>query len=105
MSGQLHALLPHNRKVSRPYWDSNQNSTDVKPTAWSLYQLHIKKAQCVSHKCHTILTGRWCDTVVLNEHSSADNINSDAKDSFCDKSEAVLNQFPKYRMQVFFRFR
>ena len=44
-------------------------------------------------RCHIILTGHWCDTVVLNVHSSADTTNSDAKDSFCDKPEAALINF------------
>jgi hypothetical protein len=44
--------------------------------------------------------GRWFDIIVINVHVPTEDKRDDTKDSFCEELEGVLDQFPKYNMQI-----
>jgi hypothetical protein len=48
----------------------------------------------------TLLTGRWCDIIVLNVHAPTEDKSDIKKGSFYEKLERVLDQFPKYHIKV-----
>jgi hypothetical protein len=49
------------------------------------------------------LGGRRCDIIVLNAHAPTEDKSDDAKDSFYGDLERVLDQFPKYHMEILVR--
>jgi hypothetical protein len=56
----------------------------------------------IAYSMHvTILSGRWCDIVVLNVHATVENKTDDTKDIFREVLERVFNQFPKSHMKIF----
>jgi hypothetical protein len=46
------------------------------------------------------LRGRWCDNIFLNVHAPTEDKSDDTKNSFYKKLECVLEQFPKYYMEI-----
>jgi hypothetical protein len=49
---------------------------------------------------YIILRGRWCNTIALNVHASCVDNSDDVKDCFYEKLERVLDQFPRYDMNI-----
>ncbi|PNF35141.1 hypothetical protein B7P43_G09272 [Cryptotermes secundus] len=47
-----------------------------------------------------ILRGRWCDTIVLNVHTPAEDKIDDIKNRFYEELEHVFDKFPKYHMTI-----
>jgi hypothetical protein len=63
--------------------------TEMKITNWEQECLHkrilssVKTAEFISNRMsYIVLSGRWCDTFVLNVHASSEEINVDSKDNF-----------------------
>jgi hypothetical protein len=49
---------------------------------------------------YIILTGRWCDIIVLNVHAPTENKINGMKDSFYEELERVFDKLPKYHMKI-----
>jgi hypothetical protein len=47
-----------------------------------------------------VLSGRWCNIIVLNVHASTEEESDDSKDSFYEELEEVFDHFPKYNMKI-----
>jgi hypothetical protein len=46
------------------------------------------------------LRGLWCDIVVLNVHAPTEDKSDETKHSFYEEPGRVLDQFPKYQMEI-----
>jgi hypothetical protein len=51
---------------------------------------------------YIMLTGCWCNIVVLNVHALCEDKSNDVKDSFFEELGCVFDQFPKYDKKIFF---
>jgi len=51
---------------------------------------------------YIILTGCWCDDIVLNVHAPSEEKRDDSKDSFYGELEQVFENFPMYLMKILF---
>jgi hypothetical protein len=49
---------------------------------------------------YTILRGRRCSMIVLNLHATREGKGDDVKDSFCEELGHVLDQFPRYNVNI-----
>jgi hypothetical protein len=47
-----------------------------------------------------ILTGHWCNIIVLNVHAPSEDKSDDVKDSFCEVLGSVFDQFPRQDMKI-----
>jgi hypothetical protein len=45
--------------------------------------------------------GRWCDVIVLDVHTTAEDESDATRDSFCEELERVLDQFYNNRLVCF----
>jgi hypothetical protein len=52
---------------------------------------------------YTILTGRWCDVIVLNVDAPKEDKTNDMKDRFYEKLQHVFDKFLKYHMKMLLR--
>jgi endonuclease/exonuclease/phosphatase family metal-dependent hydrolase len=48
---------------------------------------------------YIILTGRWCNIIVLNLHASCEDKGDDVKDSIYEEKGRAFDQFPRYDMK------
>jgi exonuclease III len=61
----------------------------------------VKRMEFISDRMsYIILTGRWCDIIVLNIHAPTNNKFHGIKDKFYDELEYVFDKFPKYHMKI-----
>jgi hypothetical protein len=49
---------------------------------------------------YIILRGRWCDIIVENVYSPAEDKIDDMNDTFYEKLKRVFDEFPKYHMKI-----
>jgi hypothetical protein len=49
---------------------------------------------------YIILTGRWCNIIVLNVHAPCEDKGNVVKDSFYEELGRVFDQFPRYNMKI-----
>jgi hypothetical protein len=49
---------------------------------------------------YIVLRGHWCSIIGLNAHAPTEEKGDDSKDSPCEESEPVFDQFPKYHMKI-----
>jgi glycerophosphoryl diester phosphodiesterase len=64
----------------------------------------VKRVEVFSDRMsYTVLRGRWCDIIVLNERASTEDKSNDSKDSFCEELEQALEHFPKYHIEILLR--
>jgi exonuclease III len=49
---------------------------------------------------YIILSGRWCNIIVLNVHAACEDKSDDIKDSFYEELARVFDQFPRYDMKI-----
>jgi len=49
---------------------------------------------------YVTLRGHWCDITVLNVRVTTEDESDDAKDKFYEEQEYVLDQFPKYHVNI-----
>jgi hypothetical protein len=52
---------------------------------------------------YIILSGRWCDIIVLNVHAPTEDKIDDIKDRFYEELEHVFDKYPKYHMKILLR--
>jgi hypothetical protein len=52
---------------------------------------------------YIILSGSWCDVIVLNVHAPTEDKTDDMKDSFYEEPERVIDEFPKLHMKILLR--
>jgi hypothetical protein len=61
----------------------------------------VKRVEFISNRMsYTIQRGRWCDDIVLNVRAPTEDRSDDAKDSFYEVPERVLDELPKYHMKM-----
>jgi exonuclease III len=61
----------------------------------------VRKVESISDwMLYIILTGRWCNIIVLNVHAPCEDKGDDDKDSFYEELGRVFDQFPRYDMKV-----
>ena len=61
----------------------------------------VKRVEFVSVKVsYIVLSGRWCNIIVLNVHAPSEENSDEAKDGFYEESEQVFDHFPKYHMKI-----
>ena len=61
----------------------------------------VKRVEFVSDRVsYIVLTGRWCNIIVLNVHAPSEDKSDDSKDSFYEEWEQVFDHFPTYHMKV-----
>jgi hypothetical protein len=61
----------------------------------------IKRVEFVSDRMsYIVLTGRWCNIIVLNAHAPTEEKGDDSKDSFYEELEGFFYHFPKYHMKI-----
>jgi hypothetical protein len=61
----------------------------------------VKRAECVRDRMsYIVLTGRWCNVIVLTAHAPSEETSADSKDSFYEELEQVFYHFPKYHMKI-----
>jgi hypothetical protein len=49
---------------------------------------------------YIILSGRWCNIIVLNVYAPCEDKGDDVKDSFCEELGCVFNLFPRYDVKM-----
>jgi hypothetical protein len=49
---------------------------------------------------YIILSGHWCNIIVLNVHALCEDKGDDVKDSFYEELGRVFDQFPRYLMKI-----
>jgi exonuclease III len=49
---------------------------------------------------YIILTGRWCDIIILNVHAPTEDKIDNVKHSFYEELECVFDKFPTYPMNI-----
>jgi hypothetical protein len=49
---------------------------------------------------YIIISGRWCNIIVVNLHSPCEDTSDDIKDSFYEELDRVFDQFPIYDMKT-----
>jgi hypothetical protein len=61
----------------------------------------VKTVEFVSDRVsYIILSGRWCDVIVLNVRASREDKINGTKGSFCEKLERVFDKFSKYHTKI-----
>jgi hypothetical protein len=61
----------------------------------------VRRVEFVSGRMpYIILSGRWCN-IVLNVHAPCEDKSDDVGDSFCEELGRVLDQFPRYNVNIF----
>jgi hypothetical protein len=64
----------------------------------------VKKVEFISDRMlYIILRGHLCNIIVLNVHAPTEDKRYVIKDSFYEELEHVLDQFPKYHMEILLR--
>jgi hypothetical protein len=53
---------------------------------------------------HIILTGRWCDIIVLNVHAPKEDKIDDVTDWFYEEQGRIFDKFPKYPTKMLLDF-
>jgi hypothetical protein len=51
-------------------------------------------------KTYIILSGCWCNIVVLNVHAPCEDKSDDVKDSFYEEQQCVFDHFPTQDMKL-----
>jgi hypothetical protein len=49
---------------------------------------------------YIILTGHWCDVIVLIVHAPTKDKIDDIEGSFYEELERVFNEFPEYHVKI-----
>jgi hypothetical protein len=49
---------------------------------------------------YIILSGRWCNIIVVNVHATCEDTSDDIKDRLCEERGRVSDQFPRYDMKI-----
>jgi hypothetical protein len=49
---------------------------------------------------HIILRGRWHNIIVLNVHTTCENMSNDISDRFYEEVRCVFDQFPRYDIKI-----
>jgi exonuclease III len=49
---------------------------------------------------YIILSGHWCNIIVLNVHAPTEDKIDNIKDRFYEELERVSDKFPKYHMKI-----
>jgi exonuclease III len=61
----------------------------------------VRRVEFVSDRMPYItLRGRWCNIIVLHEHTPCEDRSDDVKDSFYEELGRVFDQFPRYEMKI-----
>jgi hypothetical protein len=61
----------------------------------------VRRVEFVNDRMsYIILSGCWCDIIVLNVHAPTKDKCDDTKDSFYEELEGVFDQFPKYPKKI-----
>jgi exonuclease III len=61
----------------------------------------VKKVEYISDRMsYIILTGHWCDIIVLNVHDPTEDKINGMKDRFYEELEHVFDKFPKYCIKI-----
>jgi hypothetical protein len=61
----------------------------------------VKRVEFVSGRMsYIILSGRWCDNIVLKVHAPLEDKIDDMKGSFYEDLERVFDKIPKYYMKI-----
>jgi endonuclease/exonuclease/phosphatase family metal-dependent hydrolase len=61
----------------------------------------VRRVEFVNDRMsYIILTGRWCNIIVVNVHAPCEDTSDDIKDSFYEELERVFDQFPRYDMKI-----
>jgi hypothetical protein len=61
----------------------------------------VTRVEFISNRLsYIILTGRWCNIIVLNVHVPCQYKRDDVKNSFYEELWHVLDQFPRYDMNI-----
>ena len=56
----------------------------------------VMRVQCVRDwMSYIVLSGQWCNIIVLNWHETSEEKSDDSKDSFYKELEQVFYHFPK----------
>jgi hypothetical protein len=53
---------------------------------------------------YIVLTGRWCNVIVINKQAPSEDKSDDSKDSFYKELEQVFYHFPKYHTKILLEF-
>jgi hypothetical protein len=60
----------------------------------------LKRVEFVCDRVsYMVLSGRWCNIIVLNVHAPTEEKSDDSKDSFYEELEQFFDHFTKYRMK------
>jgi hypothetical protein len=59
-----------------------------------------KRVKFVNGRLSFIIRGLWCDIIILNVHSPAEDKITDTKDRFYVELEHVFNQFLRYHTKM-----
>jgi hypothetical protein len=49
---------------------------------------------------YTILSGRWCDIIVLNVNASTEDKSDNTKSSFYKELDLIFDQLPKHHNKI-----
>jgi hypothetical protein len=61
----------------------------------------VRRVEFIGDKMsYIILSGCWCNIIVLNVHASSEDRGDDVKDSFYEELGRVFDQFPRYDMTI-----
>jgi hypothetical protein len=61
----------------------------------------VRSIEFVSDRMsYIILTGHWCNIIVLNVHAPCEDKSDDVKDIFYEELACVFDQFPRYNMKI-----
>jgi hypothetical protein len=61
----------------------------------------VKRVEFISDRMsYIILSGCWCDIIVLNVHDPTEDKLNDIKDRFYEELEHVFEKFPKYHIKI-----
>jgi hypothetical protein len=59
----------------------------------------VRNVESVSDRMsYIILTGRWCNIIMLNVHAQTEYKIDDIKDRFYEELEQIYDTFPRYHM-------
>ena len=57
----------------------------------------VKRVEFVSDRVsYIVLSGRWCNIIVLNVHAPSEDKCDDLKNSFYEELEQVFDHFPRF---------
>ena len=61
----------------------------------------VKRVEFVSDRLsYIVLRGRWNNIIAVNVHATSEEKSDEAKDSFYEQLEQVLDQIPKYHLKI-----